>query len=391
VRVAEAVYQRIDRHTGQTVSGKYEFTYRDATGRQVWQTASGDTKADAKAERAELLARMHKGERVERTNLTVSEVAQLWLERGTGPTGRWARSTHERYDRVVRNHIQTSAEEGQRPIGSYKLRDLTVDRVAAWSLSNERALAPTTAVIVLIALNQICRFAVRRGWLAANPVGKLEPGEKPRWTPKPVAILEGEQLAQVLAHTADGYRPLFEFLAYTGLRIGEALGLCWADIDYEHGLVRVHRQLTRYRKHGPLKTPGSKREVILAPAIARQLRERWLASRYKGPSDLVFCNRNGHGLDNRHTGAAFTAAVNRAGITRTGRLSLHSLRHGYASLLIAQGLNVVYVSRQLGRANPTITLGVYAHLYARADHASTARDALEASYAVMAGSRRGSG
>jgi site-specific recombinase XerC len=72
-------------------------------------------------------------------------------------------------------------------------------------------------VIVLIALNQICRFAVRRGWLAANPVGKLEPGEKPRWTPQTVAILEGERLAQVLAHTAGGYRPLFEFLAYTGL------------------------------------------------------------------------------------------------------------------------------------------------------------------------------
>jgi hypothetical protein len=49
------------------------------------------------------------------------------------------------------------------------------------------------------------------------------------------------------------------------------VGLCWADIDYEHGLVRVHRQLTRYREHGPPKTPSSKREVILAPAIARQL------------------------------------------------------------------------------------------------------------------------
>ena len=112
VRVAEGVYQRIDRKTGQPVAGKYEFTYRDATGRQVWQTASGDTKADAKAERGELLARMHKGERVERTNLTVSEVAQLWLERGTGPKGRWTRSTHERYARIVRNHIDAAAEEG---------------------------------------------------------------------------------------------------------------------------------------------------------------------------------------------------------------------------------------------------------------------------------------
>src|SRR5712691_3593878 len=102
VRVAEGIYQRIDRHTGNPVPGKYEFTYRDATGRQVWQTARGDTKADAKAERGDLLARMHKGERVERTALTVGEVARLWLERGNGQNGRWAPSTREGYERHVR-------------------------------------------------------------------------------------------------------------------------------------------------------------------------------------------------------------------------------------------------------------------------------------------------
>jgi len=61
------------------------------------------------------------------------------------------------------------------------------------------------------------------------------------------------------------------------------------------------------------------------------------------------------------------------------------LRHGFASLLIAEGLNVVFVSRQLGHANPTITLGVYAHLFERADHATAAREALEASYAATVG------
>jgi integrase len=45
-------------------------------------------------------------------------------------------------------------------------------------------------------------------------------------------------------------------------------------------------------------------------------------------------------------------------------------------------MNVVFVSRQLGHANPTITLGVYAHLFERADHAATARDALDSSYAA---------
>jgi hypothetical protein len=49
---------------------------------------------------------------------------------------------------------------------------------------------------------------------------------------------------------------------------------------------------------------------------------------------------------------------------------------------------VVFVSRQLGHANPSITLGVYAHLFQRADHADTARDALDASHAAIGDSGR---
>jgi integrase len=61
--------------------------------------------------------------------------------------------------------------------------------------------------------------------------------------------------------------------------------------------------------------------------------------------------------------------------------------HGFASLLIAKGLEVVFVSRQLGHANPTVTLGTYAHLFERADHAQAAREALEASYAALPSAR----
>ena len=44
-----------------------------------------------------------------------------------------------------------------------------------------------------------------------------------------------------------------------------------------NALVRVHRQLTRYREHGPLRTEAAKGEVVLAPSIGKLLRERWLA------------------------------------------------------------------------------------------------------------------
>jgi integrase len=238
-------------------------------------------------------------------------------------------------------------------------------------------------VIALETLNQVCRYAVRRGWLSSNPVGSLESGEKPRWNPQHVAILEGDDLGRLLEH-AGSYRFLFELLALTGFRIGEALGLCWADIDFEAGVVRVHRQLSRNRDFRPLKTQAGRREVVLAPALARMLRQHWLASPYKAADDLVFSTPLGRGLDYRDVGKRFRRAVKLAGLASEGkRLSLHSLRHGFASLLIANGLNVVFVSRQLGHANPTVTLSTYAHLWGQADHAVAAREALEASHEAM--------
>ncbi len=149
-------------------------------------------------------------------------------------------------------------------------------------------------------------------------------------------------------------------------------------------MIHVHRQLDCHRVHAPLKTPSG-REVMLAPALVTRLREHWLASPYKTPTDLVFVNTIGRGLDYRHVREGFRAAVKRAGPHQAGkRLSLHSLRHGFASLLIAKGLHLVFVSRQLGHANPTVTLGSYAHQFGQADHAVASREALEASHQKIA-------
>jgi integrase len=68
-------------------------------------------------------------------------------------------------------------------------------------------------------------------------VSRLESGEKPRWEPKAVGILEGADLVKLLAHS-DSNRPVFELLAFSGLRIGEALGLRWGDVDFEAGVLR---------------------------------------------------------------------------------------------------------------------------------------------------------
>ena len=76
---------------------------------------------------------------------------------------------------------------------------------------------------------------------------------------------------------------------------------------------------------------------------------------------------------------------------RHHRQRQHSLGDAYASLLFSNGLDVVFVSRQRGHANLSITLEVYAHLFAQSDHAADARGALDAdssSVLVSVGIRR---
>jgi integrase len=106
----------------------------------------------------------------------------------------------------------------------------------------------------------------------------------------------------------------------------------WAAVDLDAGFLSIHRQLSRYSTHARLKTEAGRRKIVLAPAMVRPLSGRWLASSYKG-------------------------------------------------------LDVVFVSRHLGHADPSVTRSVYAHLFARAKHALAARSALEAGYATMALSR----
>jgi integrase len=312
----------------------------------------------------------------------VSDAARAWLGRGRGQTGPWARSTRERYERAVRRCIDRPVDGSAQAIGSMRLVDVNVDVVAEWSAVNERVMARTTACFALLTLRQVLRFAVRRGWMPVNPVVLLEPAERPRWRPGKVDVLEGDDLARVLDR-AHSYRALFTVLAFSGLRIGEALGLCWRDVDFDGGLLRVHRQWTRYREHGPLKTDAGTREIILAAPVVRLLRNCWLESERKGADDFVFVNTWGRPHDYRRVGTAFRTAVERAGVRGGGRLSLHSLRHGYASMLIGSGLDVVFVSRQLGHANPNVTLRVYAHVFARREHAERAKAALSANYAAV--------
>ena len=106
------------------------------------------------------------------------------------------------------------------------------------------------------------------------------------------------------------------------------------------------------------------------PSLRRALLGHRIRSPYSQRSDFVFPSLVGTGLNHRNVAQrGLEAAATNAGINRPGtpRITFHSLRHTFASMLIAQDTNVVFVSQQLGHKNPAITLKTYAHLFEAQD------------------------
>jgi hypothetical protein len=143
------------------MSDKCEYTFLDRFGRQVWRTAKGTTRTDARNERRQHLAGVHRS-RGRPCDLTVGEVARLWLERGVGAGGAWEPRTRACYGEVVGGYIERSVDPRLSPLGDVKIAGLTVDRVARWSRANQPTLSVSTATAALGVVRQICRYAERR-------------------------------------------------------------------------------------------------------------------------------------------------------------------------------------------------------------------------------------
>jgi integrase len=248
--------------------------------------------------------------------------------------------------------------------GRRRLDQITVDDVAAYIAAMRRkGLRGSTILTTLRPLSRILAHAARRGAIPVNPCSQLERGERPRLDDqRPKRILTLEEMHALLdACECEHYRCLLELLLTSGLRIGEALGLCVGDLDQRHAVIRVECQLGRDGERTPLKTEESRRAIDIPPRLMQRLvalvRERGTLD---DPTAFVFASRNGTGLVRKVARGALDRASRAAGLA-TPKPSLHDLRHSHASMLIALDTPVVDVQHRLGHRKPDTTLRVYAH------------------------------
>ena len=342
------------------------------TGRRVTRYHSfKGTKREAEAELVRLKASADKGEYINPSKLSLGEFLDRWE---AWVAGQVSPRTLERYKELAAYHVRPH-------LGATRIQKLKTVNFAELYGVLQRAksdggggLSPRTVGHVHRLMHRVFGHAAKWGVIASNPVSAADPPAVERTE---IKILSPEEVFTLLRGLR--VRPLYPIAVLglaTGMRRGELVALRWKDVDLDGGKVRVERSVEQTNAGLRFKSPKTKagrRTVIIPPSIVSELRVHWRRQQEQrlalglgkaDDGDLVFARHDGSAYPPKSLTFDWARTVRRL---KLPRVTLHALRHTHVSQLIASGLDVVTVSRRIGHSNPTVTLGVYAHLFGNTD------------------------
>ena len=254
------------------------------------------------------------------------------------------------------------------PFGQLPLAELRRSHIEQWiKQMSTRGLAPGTIRTRVNNVRAVLRAAVRDRVIAHDPSDSVTL-PRLRRAEAAMTLPTSDQVGAILGAADERFRALMALAAFAGLRLGEAAGLQVGDVDYLRRVLLVRRQVQRAPGGAvEVRAPkyGSERSVFL-PDELLELLSRHVATHRPGeaPSRWMFEATPGQPPHQNTVGHQWRQACARAGVTG---VTLHDLRHFYASGLIAAGCDVVTVQRALGHAKATTTLNTYAHLWPTAE------------------------
>lgn len=367
---------------------------RTPDGKRKVAVVYGRTRTEANQKLRELLQAAARGEPVKPQRITLGEHLDDWLAQKKRQV---ASGTYLKYESHLKTHVIPA-------IGHLRLSDLDYRHVnRLYGELVEKGLAAATQADVASILRMALEDAVLKGLIPKNPA-KLVP--KPAHRREEARFLTQEEVRWLL-EGAKGERleAGFVLALHTGLRPGEWLGLPWDAVDLEGATLTVRQALHEENGRvflGRVKTKAALRTITLPPVAVqalrahrkRQLLERMAAGPAWQDTGLVFTTAEGRllrrsNVDDRDLGRVVrkarklaAEAYEKAGMTRSeaqakaGKLlegvTLHTFRHTHAAVLIAQGVDILAVSRRLGHANVRITLELYGHLLPGQDERAAA-------------------
>ena len=343
--------------------GLWQWRVTLADGRRVSATAK--TQEEARRKCLDKAGLAEQGVDLKATRQTLGAFLERWLEDVVRPNA--APKTYASYRDTCRRHIVPVL--GHVEIGRLKPAD--VQRLIRLKQGEPSRLGtPLSArsvayvrTVLVVALNHAVRFdVVPRNVAAVTVPPRQARAERVPLTPEQVRVF-------LRAVEGDRLEALYRVTAAYGLRLGEGLGLRWADLDLDAGTLRVRQAVQRVDGRLILKEPKtekSKRTLALAPALVASLRshrrrqaEERLAARRWDDRGLVFTNGAGGPLEPANVLRAFKAHLSAAGLPAQ---RFHDLRHYAATFLLAEGVPARVVMDILGHSQISTTMDIYGHV-----------------------------
>lgn len=359
-----AVYRAPDPATGRT--------------RQVWRTFA--TKKEAQAHLRRQVVAVEDGTHMRPSRQTLAAfVEDDWLPslEALVAGGKLRSTTVANYRTLIRLHVLPHIGGiPLRALEAPRLNGLYAELLAAGRKDGRGGLSATSVHLVHVTISRALRDAVKWGAVARNVAAMADPpqpanAERTIWTAPQLRLfldsIEEERL-----------RALWWLLATTGIRRGEAAGLAWPDVDLDGEQVHIRRArvVADYRvlESAP-KTEKGRRTIALDPLTvsalrrhrAAQAQERLAWGEAWAAGELVFTKPEGGGLHPETITRTFDRLVRRAGLPR---ISVHGVRHSYATQLRDAGVPLDVISKRLGHSSLAITGDLYVHRTDEADRAA---------------------
>lgn len=341
-----SVRRRIQKYAsgGSSVRWMVDIEYRHPDGRieRIRRTPRAQSRVSAERLEREILTALEQGKGVAQEAVPIAPTLAVFWESffETHVITNNKPSEQATKQRIARGHLLPR-------FGAKELDRITVKDIELYkAMMLQMGYGAKTINNHLTVLRTVLKTAQRWGLIPSAAEVKLL-----RHVPPDVTYLDFDGAEKLVQAADDLWRPMIVIALNTGLRIGELIGLHWADVDLVKGRLRV----TRNDWQGTLGTPksGKNRDFPLNLAARRAL-EALPPQKF----DRVFTDNKGTPRKYRQSNHAPERICKQAGLSP---IQWHALRHTFASHLVMKGVPLKAVQELLGHGTQAMT-DRYAHL-----------------------------
>ena len=346
---------------------------KDVSGKPIIKRFSGKTEAIVKKKLRDFKKSADFAEKHMPSNDTVEAYFTIWLR--DYQYNKLKPLSYDRLESTIVNHIIPN-------LGKMKIDKVTRDNVQALinKLYKTQKLSHSSVKKVYVALNSCYKHAMLSDVVIKNPcMGIVLPSQSER-TKEVVPLSEDEVerlKAEITKKAPNGaYKYCYGFayilILNTGLRMGEALSLKWSDIDFENKTITVSKNNALVKKRDDdghkvggyeLLTQDSTKSASGNRVIPlnRSAEEALMLLKKDNTTPYVITNSKHKQIMPTNFERSFHSLLKSAEID--GGYGVHALRHTFASLLFAKGVDVKIVSKLLGHSTVKVTYDIYVHLF----------------------------